>query len=232
MLRTGTPFAGIEEDGTNDGIYNVTEEQNTFKFNVCDRRQGDSTDYTANIKEEPHSPNMENISESFTCDRSDIKEEDSSDDINDMKDEGFSHNMDNIRENHTGNNIDCIEERDSQEAHIRESYNCDSIDIKVEDDISDNEGEDTRNNMDDIGEHFTWDNTDIKEEGVSQNMDELRKNYTCDSAEFKEQDSDVYMDGTNEDGTSISYNSDGLEQQEHDEATGAEKTGTYIYMQS
>ena len=240
VLRRGTPFGGVEEEGTTDDVDNVTEEQNNI--NICDIRQGDTTDYSANIKEEPHSPNVENISE-----RNDSIE-DSSDDINDMKDEGFSHNMDDIRQNRAWNNIDLREERDSREAHIRESYNCDRIDIKLEppDDISDSEGEDTRKNMDDIGEHFTWNSTDIRKKGVSQNMDELRENYSsddnnikkggtshyqdsigetspCDNIDIKEEDSDVSMDDSNEDG--ISYNSDGLEQQEYDAATGAEKTG-------
>ena len=81
---------------------------------------------TDSIKEERDSPDMDNIRESFTCDRNDIKEN-TFDNI-DIKDEGASQNLQDISEGCTCecDDIDIKEEGVSQNMdNISEECTCD-----------------------------------------------------------------------------------------------------------
>ena len=210
-----------------DRIDNVRGERNTL--NVVDIRQGATLYWMDDIKEEGESPNPENTRESFISDSVDVKVEDTYDYVCDIKEENVSQNMDNIERSLTFENIN----------------------IKVEDTydyVCDIKEENVSQNMDNIERSLTFENinikvedtydyiSDTKKEGVSQIMDLIRENSTCNNIDIKVEDHDVCMDDTNI--KEMSYNHDGIEQQEHEEGDRKENTGSlflffsYKFIQS
>ena len=70
--------------------------------------------------------------------------------------------------------------------------------------------------MDDISEDYCT-GINIKKEAVSQNMDDIGEDCSYDNSGIKAEDTSVYMDDMEE---TISYNSCGTERQERDRASG------------
>ena len=211
--------SGVKEEGVSQNMDNIGEKY------TCD---------SIVIKEEPDSPNMENIRDNDTYD-SIVSKEDTYDHMNDINEEGISQNMDNITENITCDNIDIKEEPESPNSNmdnIRESSTYDSFGSAEEDiynDMTDLSEKGISQNMEDrVTENNMCDNTDIKEEPKSANMDSTEESFSGDSIDIKEEDAYDYVNDMREEG--ITYNHNGIEQQEHNETKGAEKPGNLFVM--
>ena len=211
MLRTQATSDvsdGVKVDGASSIIHSVTGEWNTS--NVDEVKQRVTTYCTDSIKQERDSPDIDNIRESFTCDRNDIKEKDNYDYVNDVKEEV---NLRIISGECTFDNIDIKEEGASQNVQdFSEECSFGNIDIKEEG---------VSQNVQDIGEHcteeWTCDNVHIKKEAVSQSLDDIGEDRSYDNSGIKAEDTSFYMDDMEE---TICYNSCGTERQEWDRASG------------
>ena len=146
MSVTSDVIDGIKVEGTADSIENVNEDLNALNG---DTRQEDTTYCRDSIKVERDSPNnMDNIKETFTCDRNeedsyeedsyeedsyeeDSYEEDSYDYVKDIKKEELTQNVDSITENTTCDNY-VEEDPDAYIDDIKEEgityYNHDGMD--------------------------------------------------------------------------------------------------------
>ena len=181
MLRTWATSGvtdGIKVEGASS-INNVTGEWNSS--NVDEIKQSRMTYCTDSIKEERDSPDMDNIRESFTCDRNAMKEKDTYNYMNDMNEEGIRQCINNIRENYNYDNIDIEENMVAQYMrNIGERCTFDNIDIKEEG---------VCQNMDDIGKDCGGEDIDIEEEDTSVSMDDIEEgiSYNIGGTERQEQ---------------------------------------------
>ena len=217
----------LKEEGSN-----VTEEGDSiimdttrkcFTGSSNDIKHTDAYNYISDIKLKEEGINvteegdsiMDNNRDRFTSESDDVKVENTY--MNNIKSEGTSVGIDSdVKEwNNYIYNVSDI----SQEGTTYYEDN-----IKEESDSS---------TMDNIGQnYYTTDNIDmkkedidmneIKEEGISQNVDDIRENFTCDAFHIKVENTDCDDDIKAD---TISYDHGGTDQEDCDEARGAQNRG-------
>ena len=213
---------------------NITEEagsapmdttRQSFTGSSNDIKHADAYNYISDIKEEGSNVNeegesiMDNSRDRFTSESDDVKVENIY--MNDIKSEGTSVGIDSdVKEwNNYIYNVSDI----SQEGT---TYYEDNIKEESDSSTMDNIGQNyyTTDNID-VKKEDTYDHmNEIKEEGIFQNVDDVREHFICDTIDMKVEDpDDVYNDDIKAD--TISYYHSGTDQEDCDEAKGAQQRG-------